>query len=148
MNRKQFLSAVFAAPLMAACALNGAERKMVVHKSPTCGCCGKWVEHLEANGFEVAVTDTDDIVEYGRSVGVPDALRSCHTGLIGGYAIEGHVPAADIKRLLDERPEAKGLTVPGMPMGSPGMEGSYVDPYSVLLFNADGRTRVFESYGA
>ena len=85
---------------------------------------------------------------YGRSIGVPDALRSCHTGLIGGYAIEGHVPAADIKRLLAERPEAKGLTVPGMPMGSPGMEGSYVDPYSVLLFDADGRTRVFQSYGA
>lgn len=149
MNRKQFLYTALATPFAVACSSASAETHMVVYKTSTCGCCGKWVEHLEANGFQVEVNEVADIVEQGRALGVPDELRSCHTGTIGGYAIEGHVPAADIKRLLDERPEAKGLTVPGMPTGSPGMEnGSYVEPYSVLLFNADGTTRVYQSYGS
>ena len=121
---------------------------MVVYKTSTCGCCGNWVEHLKANGFEVEVHDVNDIVAEGRRLGVPDNLRSCHTGSIGGYAIEGHVPAADIKRLLAEKPQAKGLAVPGMPVGSPGMEnGSYVERYSVLLFSEDGTSKVYSSYG-
>jgi hypothetical protein len=146
MNRKHFLSSLLAVPFMCACGSSG-DRQMVVYKSPTCGCCGAWIKHLTSNGFVVEIHDTNDIVEYGRGVGVPDELRSCHTGLIGGYAIEGHVPAEDIKRLLSERPDAKGLAVPGMPMGSPGMEGAYIEPYSVLLFDDDGRSRVFQSYG-
>ena len=121
---------------------------MVVYKTSTCGWCGNWVEHLKANGFEVEVHDVNDIVAEGRRLGVPDNLRSCHTGSIGGYAIEGHVPAADIKRLLAEKPQAKGLAVPGMPVGSPGMEnGSYVERYSVLLFSEDGTSKVYSSYG-
>ena len=145
-SRKQFLSSVFVFPSLVACGESG-ERRMVVYKSPTCGCCGQWIKHLTDNGFVVEKHDTNDIVEYGRGVGVPDDLRSCHTGLIGGYAIEGHVPAADIKRLLAERPEGRGLAVPGMPMGSPGMEGNRVDPYSVLLFDEEGRTQVYQNYG-
>jgi hypothetical protein len=145
MNRKQFLSTLFVAPLLAACSAE--ELRMVVYKSPTCGCCGEWIKHLTSNGFVVEIHETNDIVEYGRSVGVPDELRSCHTGQIDGYVIEGHVPAADIKRMLAERPAGKGLAVPGMPMGSPGMEGAYTEPYSVLLFDAAGRSQVFQNYG-
>jgi hypothetical protein len=121
---------------------------MIVYKTSTCGCCGNWVEHLKANGFEIDVREVNDIITEGRRLGVPDNLRSCHTGSIGGYAIEGHVPAADVKRLLAEKPDAKGLAVPGMPVGSPGMEnGSYVERYSVLLFNADGTNEVYSTYG-
>lgn len=145
MNRRSFLSTLSMTPLLAAC--SGAPPQMVVYKSPTCGCCSEWIKHLTANGFVVEIHETNDIIEYGRGVGVPDELRSCHTGLIDGYAIEGHVPAADIKRLLAERPAGKGLAVPGMPMGSPGMEGAYTDPYSVLLFDAEGRSQVYQSYG-
>lgn len=148
MNRKQFLYSLLGTSLFAACGSAQADTKMIVYKTATCGCCGKWVEHLEANGFEVDVREVNDIVTEGRRLGVPDNLRSCHTGSIGGYAVEGHVPAADVKRLLAEKPDAKGLTVPGMPVGSPGMEnGSYVERYSVLLFNADGTTSVFSTYG-
>jgi hypothetical protein len=148
MNRKQFLYSILGTSLAAACGSAQAETKMIVYKTSTCGCCGNWVEHLKANGFEVDVREVNDIVTEGRRLGVPDNLRSCHTGSIGGYAIEGHVPAADIKRLLAEQPQAKGLAVPGMPVGSPGMEnGSYVERYSVLLFNADGTNEVYSNYG-
>ena len=117
-----------------------------VWKSPTCGCCAKWVEHLEANGFKVQVRDQGNTVARQRA-GIAQALGSCHTALVGGYAIEGHVPAADILRLLRERPVAIGLAVPGMPIGSPGMEqGNQRDRYDVLLVARNGKTSVFATH--
>jgi len=118
-----------------------------VWKSPTCGCCGKWVEHLEANGFAVKAKNTSSAMldRIKRQAGIEEKLASCHTGLIDGYAIEGHVPAEDIKRLLKERPDAIGLSVPNMPIGSPGMEqpGGETEPYDVLLVKKDGSAEVF-----
>jgi hypothetical protein len=116
---------------------------VTVYKSPTCGCCGKWVEHMRANGFEVTVSDMPDVTPMKDKQGVPAALRSCHTALVGGYAIEGHVPADVIKKLLTEKPNAAGIAVPGMPMGSPGMEGASKDTYSVVLFDKAGKTSVY-----
>lgn len=117
-----------------------------VWKDPGCGCCGLWVKHLEASGFRVKVNDTGNNAARARR-GIPVSLASCHTAEVAGYAIEGHVPAADIVRLLAERPDAIGLAVPGMPIGSPGMEqGGRRDPYDVLLVARDGGTRVFRSY--
>ena len=116
---------------------------IVVYKTPTCGCCGKWVEHLKTNGFQPEVREVVNTAEVRKQNGVPDNLLSCHTAVINGYSIEGHVPAQDIQRLIKEKPKAKGLAVPGMPHGSPGMETGRVDPYSVLLFKEDGSTTVF-----
>lgn len=120
-----------------------------VWKDPNCGCCKDWVVHLEANGFAVKVNDTGNNAARVR-LGIPAALGSCHTAQVGGYAIEGHVPAADIKRLLKDRPKAIGLAVPGMPVGSPGMDapvyGGRKDAYKVVLVLQDGSTRVFNSY--
>jgi len=132
--------------LVLALALPAATHKMAVFKTPTCGCCTKWVEHARANGFQVTVRDVASTVEYRRQYGVPDSLQSCHTAIVEGYTIEGHVPAADMLRLLKTRPKAKGLAVPGMPLGSPGMEGARRDPYSVLLFDAAGRISVYRKY--
>ena len=150
MNRKQFLYTVFAAPLLPACGTAGSpqQQQMIVFKDPTCGCCGKWVEHVRANSFAVEVKEVSDFADYSRRSGVPSKLRGCHTAIVDGYTVEGHVPAADIQRLLSERPEAKGLVVPGMPIGSPGMEGGRRQAYSVLLFGTDGRTSVFRDYPA
>ena len=148
MNRKKFLYMVCAAPFLAAYGEAQQPRQMVVFKDPNCGCCGKWVEHVRANGFAVEVQEVSDIAEYSRRYGVPSQLRGCHTAVIDGYTIEGHVPATDIQRLLSERPEAKGLAVPGMPVGSPGMEGGSPQSYSTLLFTADGRTSVFQNHPA
>ena len=123
-------------------------RSIEVFKSPTCGCCGDWVQHLQANGFAVTVRDVGNAAARAR-LGIPARLGSCHTGEIAGYAIEGHVPAREIKRLLAEKPAAKGLAVPGMPIGSPGMEqGDRRDAYDVLLVHADGGTTVFAAYAA
>ncbi len=120
-----------------------------VWKSPNCGCCKVWVEILERDGFVVKVFDTGNNAMRGK-LRIPAALGSCHTARVGDYAIEGHVPPADIRRLLRERPKAIGLAVPGMPIGSPGMDGpdydNQQDPYDVLLVQADGRTRVFNHY--
>lgn len=118
-----------------------------VYKSPTCGCCVKWVDHLKANGFQVRSHDTDDVVQHKYRLGVPPGLGSCHTAQVAGYVIEGHVPAREIKRLLKERPRARGLAVPAMPIGSPGMEqGSHKDIYEVLFINPDGSTRTYARY--
>ncbi|MEA3045300.1 MAG: hypothetical protein QOH47_3138 [Sphingomonadales bacterium] len=137
-------TAIFAALALAACAQLAAAQVIEVAKSPTCGCCTAWVAHLRAAGFEVRVTDVADVTPTARRLGVPDHLRSCHTASVGGYAIEGHVPAADIRRLLAERPDAAGLAVPGMPMGSPGMEhGAMRGSYATILFTRNGRQRVF-----
>jgi hypothetical protein len=118
-----------------------------VYKSPGCGCCDDWVEHLRANGFEARTHDVDDTSVYRRRYHVPVRFASCHTAIVAGYSIEGHVPAREIKRLLAERPKAQGLAVPDMPMGSPGMEGPRTDPYDVLLFQRDGSAVVYASYG-
>jgi hypothetical protein len=118
-----------------------------VFKNPQCGCCGAWVEHLEAAGFRVKVNVIDDNAPIRKRHGIPERLASCHTGVVAGYAIEGHVPAADVKRLLALKPIAAGLSVPGMPVGSPGMEvDSRQDAYQVLLVDKAGRTTVFSSY--
>jgi len=117
-----------------------------VWKDPGCGCCTKWVDHLKAAGFKVRTHEVNNVNEARAWNGVPQALGSCHTARVGGYALEGHVPAADIKRLLRERPKASGLAVPGMPLGSPGMEADRTQPYDVMLFTADGRARVYRHY--
>jgi hypothetical protein len=127
-------------------ALHAAEPEITVYKLATCGCCGKWVEHLKANGFQTTVHEVGSVDEYKEEYGVPKELESCHTAVVDGYTIEGHVPAADILRLLKERPAAKGLAVPGMPLGSPGMEASRKDAYDVLLFTEDGKTSVFQHH--
>ncbi len=118
-----------------------------VWKSPTCACCDKWVEHLEENGFSVKASNTSQgmLNHIKRQAGIEAKLASCHTGMIEGYTIEGHVPASDIKRLMAERPDAIGLTVPDMPLGSPGMEqpDGKTEPYDVLLVKKDGSTEVF-----
>jgi hypothetical protein len=116
-----------------------------VYKSPTCGCCSKWVEHLQAHGFTVKTTNVEDIYEVKTKHRVPSAVESCHTALVGGYVVEGHVPAADVQRMLDERPAIAGIGVRGMPIGSPGMEveGVKPQPYNVLAFDKGGQTRVF-----
>lgn len=121
---------------------------VVVHKSPSCGCCGVWVEHLRQAGFTVAVENQDNLNPIKERLGVPHGKGSCHTAEVGGYVVEGHVPAGDIKRLLAEKPDAKGLTLPGMPMGSPGMEmpDGRAEPYTVELIGRDGGTTAFASH--
>ena len=120
---------------------------MTVHKSASCGCCAKWVEHVQKHGFTVKVVNVDDIMAVKAKAGIPGKLASCHTSMVGGYVVEGHVPAADIKKLLASKPKAKGIAVPGMPMGSPGMEHSdHRQPYQTLLLKADGSTSVFASH--
>ena len=118
-----------------------------VYRTPTCGCCGKWVSHLEANGFEVEVEEMDDVTPVKMANAVPGKLSSCHTAIVGGYVVEGHVPASDVVRLLEERPAVNGLAVPGMPIGSPGMEGPHPERYRVLTFDSEGKTEVFSTHG-
>jgi hypothetical protein len=119
-----------------------------VYKDPTCGCCALWVEHLRKAGFTATVTDVDDMAAIKAKHGVPGRVRSCHTALVGGYVLEGHVPAEDVQRLLRQRPGIVGVGVPGMPIGSPGMEVAGVKPqkYDVLAFNKAGETHVFASH--
>ena len=145
----QLLGAAGLLAVPAALRAQGPTTLVEVWKSPTCGCCKDWIYHLEGHGFRAKVHDVGNNSARAR-LKVPAQLGSCHTALVGGYAIEGHVPAADIRRLLQERPDAIGLAVPGMPLGSPGMDGPAYDnrqePYDVLLIGRDGRTRVFNSY--
>jgi hypothetical protein len=119
---------------------------LVVYKSPTCGCCAKWVEHVNAAGFTSETTNVPDVAPIKVKHGVPSQLASCHTALVGGYVIEGHVPAEDIRRLLRERPAIVGLAAPGMPAGSPGMDVPNSPPYQVLSFDKQGRTKVFATH--
>jgi len=119
---------------------------IVVYKSPSCGCCSKWVDHLRANGHAVQTRLMEDLDLIKKMAAVPERLQSCHTAMVDGYVIEGHVPARDVARLLSERPKAKGLAVPGMPTGSPGMEGGAPEPYDVMLFQPDGRASVYSRY--
>lgn len=118
---------------------------VIVHKSPTCGCCGSWIEHLRAAGFKVEARDSDNLDPIKRSLGIPADKASCHTAQVGNYFVEGHVPAEDIKHLLADKPDAKGLVLPGMPAGSPGMEtpDGRQQPYTVELVRQDGSTAEF-----
>lgn len=118
---------------------------MVVYKSPTCGCCKNWVNHLKENGYSVEVHNQRNMNSIKSELGVPRHLQSCHTAKVGGYVVEGHVPADVIGRLLKEKPQIKGLAVPGMPMGSPGMEGPRKDAYDILTFQENGRNTVYSS---
>jgi hypothetical protein len=121
--------------------------EITVWHSPTCGCCTKWIDHLKEYGFPVRSHAQHDVAMIKHRLGLPDKLASCHTAMVNGYVIEGHVPAEDIERLLKERPFVRGLSVPGMPTGSPGMEmGDRVDPYEVLSFDEDGKTAVFSRH--
>ena len=124
--------------------------KPVVHvwKSPTCGCCEGWVKHLEASGYQVEVENVQDVNAIKRERGIPVGAWSCHTAEVDGYLVEGHVPAATIDRVLAERPQVAGVAVPGMPMGSPGMEmpGMQADPYAVMSFTGQGRLEVYEQH--
>ena len=150
MNRRSvlaILAATLAAPLV-----HGASpkvHKLQVWKDPQCGCCQAWIEHLQDHGFAVEVHDVGNTAARKR-LGLPERLGSCHTAWVGGYVIEGHVPASDIERLLRQKPMALGLAVPGMPVGSPGMDGPVYkgrkDPYQVLLVRRDGSTDVFARY--
>lgn len=152
-KRRQFTLAGLAALALPAAALAQAQANAVqqvdVWKSPTCGCCKDWIAHMEKSGFRFTVHETGNTAARQR-MRIPLALGSCHTALVGRYAIEGHVPAKDVQRLLREKPEAVGLAVPGMPIGSPGMDGPEYggrkDAFDVLLVAADGSTRVFNSY--
>ena len=118
-----------------------------VWKTPTCGCCGKWVDHMKAAGFPVEVTDMEDVSPIKAQNGIPPRLSSCHTAVVAGYVVEGHVPVEDVKRLLAERPAIRGIAVPNMPMGSPGMEGPVTQPFDTLALGKDGKTSVFASHG-
>ena len=142
----QTIARIVSAGMLVLPLLSQTAPQMTVYKTRTCGCCSLWIEHLKGNGFNVAVQEVDSTAEYEKRYGVPRQLQSCHTAVVNGYAIEGHVPAREIHRLLKEKPSAKGLAVPGMPMGSPGMEGSRNEAYSVMLFDAQGRSSVYQRY--
>ncbi len=162
MNRRLFskLSLAFAAGGIALSGCSGARssaagrqtslsavNKLMVFRSPTCGCCEQWVDHMTAAGFQVQDKVTDEMVMVKQRYGVPPQLESCHTALVNGYVIEGHVPAADVQRLLAERPDVAGIAAPGMPAGSPGMEqGDRIDPYRVVSFTAGGATAIFAEH--
>jgi len=146
-------SLLFALPLLVggllagAFALRAEAEPVTVYKSPTCGCCDKWIAHLEAGGFEVEGVDVRDLAPVKMRHGIAPRLAACHTALVAGYFVEGHVPAADVRRLLAERPPVAGLAVPGMPAGSPGMEGPPPEAYDVLAVDRAGGVSVFSSHG-
>lgn len=140
-TRRSFVGLLAAATLTGPTAAAVAQETTVtVHKDPNCGCCTGWVQHLRESGFTVRVEETSDLDAIRTRLGVPPDLAACHTAEVAGYVVEGHVPAAAVRRLLAERPNARGLAVPGMPVGSPGMEGGRPAPYLVMLFGADGQT--------
>ena len=146
MNRRDFFAAAMAAAY--APRLMAREKTAVeVWRSPSCHCCGAWVKHLERNGFTVKVNMVADTGPVRRTAGIPDKLGSCHTAKVGGYVVEGHVPASDIRRLLAEKPQALGLAAPGMPKGAPGMDIPNSPPYEVLLVKADGSTALYRRHG-
>lgn len=131
-----------------ACA-SGAKDKNIVYKTPTCGCCTAWTEHLKGAGFDFRIVEVDDLSETRKALGAPPDLASCHVARIGGYVIEGHVPADAIAKLLAAPQDAIGLFVPGMPLGSPGMEGPYpAQPFDVILLRRDGSRQIFASYAS
>jgi hypothetical protein len=146
LTRRGFVAALAAAPALGATSLP----KLTVTKDPSCGCCTGWAEHVRAAGFPVEVVETGELNRLKARLGVPANLAACHTGEIDGYVVEGHVPAGAIKRLLAERPKVTGLAVPGMPVGSPGMEveGAEPDTYDVIAFGPSGQSRFARYRGA
>jgi hypothetical protein len=145
LTRRSALFAALASLLQTGTVFAGKKEVITVHKDPTCGCCSGWVEHLRKAGFDTKVLDTRDLDAVKQRLGVPDDLAACHTAQLAGYVIEGHVPATALRRLLAEKPKAAGLAVPGMPVGSPGMEGGKPEKYDVILFGPDGR-RTYMSF--
>lgn len=146
LTRRALCASLLLTPALPAAA---AGPEMLVFKTSTCGCCGKWAEHMKAAGFDVNVTNVPETGTYRKKYGVPERLASCHTAYVGGYAVEGHVPAENVQRLLKEKPKVKGISVPGMPVGSPGMEaGTERQAYSVVSFTADGKFAEFNKYAA
>ncbi|GMR17760.1 MAG: hypothetical protein BMS9Abin33_0153 [Gammaproteobacteria bacterium] len=119
---------------------------VVVYKSPTCGCCKKWVEHLKENGFQVSSENVDDLSAIKKRYGIKENIRSCHTAIIGQYIVEGHVPAQDIKRMLREQPGIRGISAPGMPLGSPGMEVEISKSFNVLSFDKSGKIEIYSKH--
>ncbi|MGH9253894.1 MAG: DUF411 domain-containing protein [Vicinamibacterales bacterium] len=150
MTRRVFAGALLAA-LMVATGPGLAQRPVPtvqVYKSPTCGCCANWVKHLQQHGFRTQVTETDNVADIKAQHRIPARVQSCHTAVVDGYVLEGHVPAADVQRLLKERPAVVGLAVPGMPIGSPGMEVPNMKPqaYDVVAFDKQGALKVYASH--
>jgi hypothetical protein len=147
-NRRQLLGVLSAVAVAGVRPLAQKGTAIQVYKDPTCGCCALWVEHLRKAGFSATVMDVGDMTAVKDKHGVPGQARSCHTAIVDGYVLEGHVPSADVQRLLKQRPAVVGLAVPGMPIGSPGMEvaGMKPRPYDVLAFDKSGQTTVFASH--
>lgn len=139
-SRRLLLGGVLA---LVAAPAGAQDRRIIAYKTPWCGCCEGWVEHMRAAGWTVEVVERDDLVPIRARHGVPDRYAGCHTAVVGSYAIEGHVPASDVARLLRERPRAAALAVPGMPAGSPGMEAAGREPYASLLIDRNGQATVF-----
>lgn len=150
MHRRELLQLAFAVPavvLNAPATTASTLPTVVAYRNPGCGCCEKWTEHMKSAGFDVSMQDDPDLVARKTKLGVPDQLAGCHTALIGPYVIEGHVPPDDVIRFLAQKPQALGLAVPGMPVGSPGMEmGNSTEPYEVMMFKIDGSTSTFATY--
>jgi len=152
MYRNTLIALVVAA--VAALGIVGAQQQrpsgllVEVFKTPTCGCCSQWVEHMRANGFTMRTNDLNDLTDIKKARGVPDRVQSCHTAVVNGYVVEGHVPAADVHRLLKERPPIAGIAVGGMPVGSPGMEfpGTKAEGYNVMSFDKSGAIRLFAKH--
>jgi hypothetical protein len=145
LTRRSALFAALASLLQTGTVFAVEKPVITVHKDPTCGCCSGWVQHLQKAGFDTKVLDTRDLDAVKSRLGIPDDLAACHTAEVAGYIIEGHVPAAALKRFLAEKPKATGLAVPGMPIGSPGMEGGRPEKYDVVLFGPEGR-RTYMSF--
>jgi hypothetical protein len=146
-RRKRLVPGLVLSGVLATLGAMAGERPVIeVWKTPTCGCCKAWVRHVEDAGFLVKVTQLDDVAPVKRRFKVPPELSSCHTAVVDGFVIEGHVPAQDIVRLLKERPKVTGIYVPGMPIGSPGMEGPNGEKYDVLALDDAGNTRVFATH--
>jgi hypothetical protein len=147
------LKLLLRALLLAGCTSIQAENaatdtEMTVYRSPTCSCCGKWIEHVKSNHFAVKDIVSSDMDAIKEKYGIPDKLASCHTAIVDGYVIEGHVPAADIQKLLTSKPNVVGLSAPGMPMGSPGMEMGGSQDYDVVSFDKDVKVQVFSAHKA
>ena len=149
-SRRTFLALVPMAALGVTGATAQTTGRLQVFKDPTCGCCALWVRHMEAHGFTASVTNVEDMTAIKAKHGVPASVRSCHTTLVNGYVVEGHVPATYVQRILTDRPTIAGIGVAGMPIGSPGMEvaGAKAQPFDVLSFDVKGETRLFASHRA
>lgn len=147
MKRRNFLLALGVLPVALTPLASAATPRIVVYKTPSCGCCSGWVEHMKAAGFSVTAKDVPDTAPERKRLGMLDKFAACHTASVEGYVIEGHVPATEVRRLLVSKPDAIGLVVLGMPLGSPGMEmGDQLDPYDVLLVDRRGQASVFAKY--